>query len=66
MSVTDLRPLVPDETSVQCDNCLWTGVAKETNAIKDLEQRCEPGSELLVGDAPIAVPWPIAPSKTAP
>jgi hypothetical protein len=37
---------------VQCDNCLWIGEERQTQAIADLGERVSPGETVPVGECP--------------
>lgn len=48
-----LKHHIADDSPVACDNCNWQGTAIQTNDIKDIEERIEPGTTVPTGECPM-------------
>ena len=40
------------ERPVKCDDCEWTGLGRELNAVIDIQERIDPGAEVPAGECP--------------
>lgn len=41
-----------DDRAVECDNCTWTGTVDDTEYVRDIHSRVEPGGEMPAGECP--------------